>query len=52
MKQALEKVCKKLPESIEGQCTEFVDVYGDAVVAILVQEIDPSNVSNDKFNGH
>ncbi|XP_076766761.1 prosaposin [Xylocopa sonorina] len=44
VKEALQKVCRKLPDSIEGQCTEFIDVYGDAVVAILVQEIDPSQV--------
>lgn len=45
VKEALGKVCKKLPESIENQCTQFVDLYGDAIVAILVQEIDPSQVS-------
>lgn len=42
VKEALGKVCKKLPQSIGGQCTEFIDVYGDAIVAILAQEIDPS----------
>lgn len=45
VKEALGKVCTKLPESIENQCTQFVDLYGDAIVAILVQEIDPSQVS-------
>lgn len=44
VKEALGKVCKKLPESIENQCTQFVDLYGDAIVAILVQEIDPSQI--------
>nr|XP_003705001.1 PREDICTED: prosaposin [Megachile rotundata]XP_012144582.1 PREDICTED: prosaposin [Megachile rotundata]XP_012144583.1 PREDICTED: prosaposin [Megachile rotundata] len=44
VKDTLKKVCKRLPESIKDQCTEFVDTYGDAVVAILVQEIDPSQV--------
>ncbi|XP_043511576.1 prosaposin [Frieseomelitta varia] len=44
VKEALGKVCKKLPESIADQCTQFVDLYGDAVVAILAQEIDPSQV--------
>ncbi|XP_029033068.1 prosaposin [Osmia bicornis bicornis] len=44
LKQALEKVCTKLPGSIKDECTEFVDSYGDAIVAILVQEIDPSQV--------
>lgn len=45
VKEALGKVCKKLPESISDQCTQFVDLYGDAIVAILAQEIDPSQVS-------
>ncbi|XP_017889282.1 prosaposin [Ceratina calcarata] len=42
VKEALDGVCQKLPQSIVGQCTEFIDTYGDAVVAILAQEIDPS----------
>lgn len=44
VKTTLAKVCKKLPESISEQCTQFVDLYGDAIVAILAQEIDPSQV--------
>lgn len=49
VKEALGKVCKKLPEAIENQCTQFVDLYGDAIVAILVQEIDPSQVSVEVY---
>lgn len=45
VKTSLEKVCMKLPESISDQCIQFVDLYGDAIVAILAQEIDPSQVS-------
>jgi saposin len=44
MKEALQTVCKKL-SSFEGKCEEFVSTYGDAIVAILVQEIDPSQVN-------
>ncbi|XP_015439486.1 PREDICTED: prosaposin [Dufourea novaeangliae] len=44
VKEVIEKVCKKLPGSIKGECTEFVDTYGDAIVAILAQEVDPSQV--------
>ncbi|XP_050459796.1 prosaposin isoform X1 [Cataglyphis hispanica] len=43
VKEVLGTICKKLP-SIEGKCQEFVDLYGDAIVAILAQEIDPSQV--------
>ncbi|XP_070518678.1 prosaposin [Cardiocondyla obscurior] len=44
IKEFLEKVCTKIPSSVKGQCQEFINTYGDAVVAILVQEIDPSQV--------
>lgn len=44
VKYVMEKVCKELPESIKGECTEFIDTYGDAITAIIAQEIDPSQV--------
>ncbi|XP_043672943.1 prosaposin [Vespula pensylvanica] len=44
VKQIIGKICKKLPNSIENECGQFVDTYGDAVVALLAQEIDPSQV--------
>lgn len=44
VKQVIDKVCRKLPSSIENDCNQFIDAYGDAVVAILAQEIDPSLV--------
>ncbi|XP_020280351.1 prosaposin [Pseudomyrmex gracilis] len=43
IKKTLEKICKKVP-SIKGKCEEFIETYGDAVMAILIQEIDPSEV--------
>ncbi|XP_011300553.1 proactivator polypeptide [Fopius arisanus] len=42
VREVLEKVCTKLPQSVEGTCNEFVDTYEDALVALLAQEIDPS----------
>jgi hypothetical protein len=44
VKEFFKKLCTKVPSSIEGECQEFVNTYGDAVVALLVQEIDPSQV--------
>jgi len=44
VKEALGKICAKFP-SIENSCEEFVKDYGDAIVAILAQEIDPSQVN-------
>ncbi|XP_070151642.1 prosaposin [Polyergus mexicanus] len=43
VKEILGTICKQLP-SIEDKCQEFIDIYGDAIVAILAQEIDPSQV--------
>lgn len=37
-------MCDKIPNLVEDMCHEFVDQYGDAVIALLVQEIDPSMV--------
>ncbi|XP_034940789.1 prosaposin [Chelonus insularis] len=44
LKNIFGKVCTKLPDSIGGMCKEFLDQYGDALIALLVQEIDPSTI--------
>ncbi|XP_077287168.1 prosaposin [Arctopsyche grandis] len=44
IKSAVEKACRYLPTSVGGQCEAFVEAYGNAVIALLVQEIDPSQV--------
>lgn len=44
LKHVMSKVCKKLPKSVESTCTEFLSTYSDAIIALLVQEIDPSVV--------
>lgn len=44
VKEFLGKICTKVPSSIEGECEQFVNTYGDVVVALLAQEIDPSQV--------
>lgn len=45
IKVVLDKVCYEMPHSVQAQCTNFIDLYGDAFVAILAQEIDPSQVN-------
>uniref|UniRef100_A0A182QQD3 Saposin n=1 Tax=Anopheles farauti TaxID=69004 RepID=A0A182QQD3_9DIPT len=44
IKRAVETTCGRLPASIRGECHNFVDVYGDAVIALLVQSMDPRQV--------
>ncbi|KAJ8911584.1 hypothetical protein NQ315_016121 [Exocentrus adspersus] len=44
IKEVIDKACSKLPSSISDTCIDFVDTYEPALVAILAQEIDPSQV--------
>ncbi|KAJ3665487.1 hypothetical protein Zmor_000980 [Zophobas morio] len=44
IKEVIEKACSKLPRSINETCVQFVDAYEPALVAILAQEIDPSQI--------
>jgi len=45
VKEFLEKMCTKIPSSLESECKEFLDIYGDVVVAIIVQGTDPLQVN-------
>ncbi|CAB3223198.1 unnamed protein product [Arctia plantaginis] len=36
--------CERLPKSVEAECEQFVSQYGPAVIALLVQDIDPASV--------
>lgn len=44
IKKTVETTCTKLPAAFRGECQGFVDTYGDAIIAMLVQDIDPSLV--------
>nr|CAD7594837.1 unnamed protein product [Timema genevievae] len=44
IKKEVDKACDELPSSVTEQCRSFVDTYGDAAVALLAQEIDPSQL--------
>ncbi|KFB36811.1 saposin [Anopheles sinensis] len=44
IKQAVSGTCNRLPASIRAECRSFVDVYGDAVIALLIQSMDPRQV--------
>jgi hypothetical protein len=45
IENVVEEACGHLPDAIRGQCREFVETYGNAFIALLAQEIDPSVVS-------
>ncbi|KAL1505900.1 hypothetical protein ABEB36_005353 [Hypothenemus hampei] len=44
VKEVIDKACSKLPRSVNATCVEFVNTYEPALVAILAQEIDPSQI--------
>lgn len=44
IKNSVAHSCERLPKSIVGECQGFVSQYGDAVIALLIQDIDPAVV--------
>ncbi|XP_049291934.1 uncharacterized protein LOC125768384 [Anopheles funestus] len=44
IKEVVGTTCNRLPASIRGECHNFVDVYGDAVIALLIQSMDPRQI--------
>lgn len=44
IKASVLKMCDKVRKEFQSECQQFVDMYGDAVIALLIQEIDPSQV--------
>lgn len=44
IKESVLKMCDKVKIDFRPECQQFVDMYGDAVIALLIQEIDPAQV--------
>lgn len=44
IKESVEGICKRLPKSVQSECESFVMSYGDAVIAMLIQELDPGEI--------
>lgn len=44
IKEAVGRTCDKFPMGLRGNCHNFVNLYGDAVIALLVQEVDPRDL--------
>lgn len=44
IKDYVKRACNNLPQSVRSQCDSFVEIYGNAFIAIVAQKIDPSQV--------
>lgn len=44
IKKTVAEACDKLPQAISEPCHTFVQSYGDALIALLIQEIDPKDI--------
>lgn len=44
IKQSVLSMCEKVKKPFQSDCQSFVDMYGDAVIAMIIQDIDPSQV--------
>lgn len=44
IKELVGRSCDKFPNSLRGNCHNFINLYGDAIIALLVQEIDPREI--------
>jgi len=44
IKKKVEGLCTHLPQTIVQSCENFVEIYGDQLIALLSQDIDPATV--------
>uniref|UniRef100_A0A1L8EE11 Putative saposin-related isoform a n=1 Tax=Haematobia irritans TaxID=7368 RepID=A0A1L8EE11_HAEIR len=44
IERTVKNICQKLPRSVNDKCSKFVDEYGDAVVALLIQGLNPVDI--------
>jgi len=47
IKEFVDEICTKLPSSLRGQCTKFVDTYEPLLVDLLVNDLEPSQVCKE-----
>ncbi|XP_018799712.1 PREDICTED: uncharacterized protein LOC108975589 [Bactrocera latifrons] len=44
VKDLVNNICNRLGHTLRGECHNFIDMYGDAVIALLVQGLNPREV--------
>lgn len=40
----MKKTCNRFPSEGVALCTQFIDTYGDAMIALVIQEADPKTI--------
>ncbi|XP_036324758.1 prosaposin [Rhagoletis pomonella] len=44
IKEVVNNVCSRLGRTLRGECHNFIDMYGDAVIALLIQGLNPREI--------
>lgn len=44
IKDYMKTVCNKVTPKLRGQCDAFIDTYGDALIALAIQQVDPREI--------
>lgn len=44
IKDYMKTVCLKVTPKLRAQCDSFIDTYGDALIALAIQEVDPREI--------
>ena len=44
IEKAVESVCGLMPHHLSEECEDYVEAYGDQVIELLAQEMDPAKV--------
>ncbi|XP_071537348.1 uncharacterized protein Sap-r isoform X2 [Panulirus ornatus] len=44
IEEAVEKLCDLMPSSVADECEDYVEAYGDQVIELLAQEMDPTKI--------
>lgn len=44
IEQAVDQLCSMLPHTVAEECQDYVDAYGDQVIELLAQEMDPKQI--------
>ena len=44
MEKKLNDICAHMPSSLEGQCSNFVNTYGPAIIVLIINNSDPNEI--------